>query len=71
MKKIKVGDKIVCINEIGKLKKYKIYIIEDLVHDFDQENQHIVIDTGVYQSFRFISLSEYRKIKIKQIIDHV
>jgi hypothetical protein len=66
------GDKVVCIDvgNIKKLNQYQIYTIYDILTEFDSVVPQIrLIETGYvyYKISRFISLNEYRKIKLQNV----
>lgn len=66
------GDKVVCIDvgNIKKLNQYQIYTIYDILTEFDSVVPQIrLIETGYvyYKISRFISLNEYRKLKLQNV----
>jgi hypothetical protein len=69
---MKICDKVVCIDvgNIKKLKQYQTYIIQDIIDELDGVIPQIrLIETGYvyYKISRFISLNEYRKIKLQNV----
>jgi len=69
----KIGEKIIYDGKCeyyDELKKYETYTVSDLFDesDFDSENFLFSVSekcTGIYYSEFFITLKEYRKIKLK------
>ena len=64
----KPGDRIICINNIhnSALKKYKEYIVKKSNDDY------LTIYESPYDALshdRFISLKEYRKLKLNKILN--
>jgi hypothetical protein len=78
MRRFKTGDKIVCIivkEQENLLTLYKTYIVAG-VDTYDKSNIYsIYIDFGtVYVSFLpeyFVSLSKFRKMKIKSLYERI
>ena len=66
---IKIGDCVIAKNDNGELEINKKYIIHD-IHHFSKANTTYLCLIGLlwtYEIKNFITLSEYRKIKIKKI----
>ena len=70
----KVGDKVVCVNinniddNANFLVKYNIYIITTIINNLvGVKNIKIKNRIRIYSHNRFISLTKFRKIKIKKI----
>jgi len=67
----KVGDKIVCVDagSSGHLKQYNFYIIEEFHIASSTKKPLITLyETDYYHSIsRFVSIKEYRKLKLKKI----
>lgn len=71
----KVGDKIVCVYDTftgiyksEEIFKHHVYIVNDISRQFD----HLIEIEGsdlYYETTRFISLTDFRKRKIKKIYD--
>ena len=65
---MKRGDKVVCISNLYsyKLKLYDTYIIVDIIRDDDNSIRYIRIDREFFRYYphRFITLKEYRKLKL-------
>jgi hypothetical protein len=82
----KIGDKIVCINsgilcdsipEI-ELELYKIYIVCDVIGDFlslqidFKKGDYLIKNThSLWYKHHFISLNEYRKLKINTLFHEI
>jgi len=68
---MKIGDKVVCIDvgNIKKLKQYQIYIIQDIIDEYGVIPQIKLneVDYIYYKQSRFVSLKEYRKIKLQNV----
>lgn len=69
---MKIGDKVVCIDvgNIKKLKQYQTYIIQDIIDELDGVIPQIKlneVDHIYYKQSRFVSLKEYRKIKLQNV----
>ena len=68
-----IGDKVVCINNTDKehlLNLYQIYEVKKnmsvpgkTIYVINLKNEPI----NFYQNYRFISLQEYRKIKLEKL----
>ena len=78
MNSLKKGDKVVCISlpnrkldfDKNTLTLYKTYIISNVTY-----NTLIIINDDChlcqYYKYRFITLKEFRLLKLKQIYEHV
>ena len=70
----RVGDKVLCINDnffkkdLGNLKKNTIYTVYG-IHTYDGGLRIKELGNVPYLRHRFISLNEWRKKKLKKIIN--
>lgn len=62
---MKVGDKVVCVDDtnINNILLYNIYTIYSIIDD----DQFLLPNFGCYRSTRFISMQEYRRLKLNTI----
>lgn len=71
MKKMKVGDKIVCMdvkdNYNKLLKINSIYTIDEVFYALDEESIHLSEISGIFFSKRFATLKMTRKMKLDKI----
>ena len=66
------GDKVICVDadNITRLELNKIYTIDNMLGRFDNVTPQILlkeIEHVYYKQSRFVSLKEYRKIKLKNV----
>ena len=69
------GDKIVSLNTTGNITKDKIYIVKRFIID-NRKKTFVVIDSDIYANAWypagiFISLLEFRKLKINKLKERI
>ena len=65
---MKIGDKVICISiHKNDLELHKIYIIEKLYY----YSVSLIGRSGRYNEYQFMTLKEYRKLKLATISENV
>jgi hypothetical protein len=74
--KFEKGDKVICVDNLGHdiyLSLYKTYIIKNVYYD-NSNNGYLLLNELLnvrYSIKRFISLCEFRRLKIQKIKDEI
>lgn len=74
MNSFKIGDKVVCIDDENfkvnlKLIKYKVYIVTDINNISNNINIVVNNENFGYDPKRFVTLKEFRNMKMNKIME--
>lgn len=74
-KTFRPGDRVVCIlNNRASLTVGNEYVVQKSYDDFEDNYIDIISDSGdlvYYRKERFMSLAEFRDLKIRQVNNHI